>query len=205
MKGLLVGSLSSQNRHNDPFCWCCTNLRKKNCLWFKGNSDIVVDCGDATITLEINLCTAQWSGFNATDLALNGKHNITDCLGTIDSSADPPVIRYQLPVNHSQENPCRQSLQVRCGLVLNCSLLKENKKEIMGFCFFLHWFPSFLPSCLDCRWDSWSFWSLQQLFNYPVSDYHRLCRHTQNWPGPHQLLHGPVLSLLLPLPARVPH
>lgn len=92
---------------------------------FKGNSDITVDCGAATITLEINLCTAEWSGFNTTDLALNGKHNISDCLGTIDSSVDPPVIRYQLPVNHSQENPCRQSLQVRCGLAQNGPLLEK--------------------------------------------------------------------------------
>lgn len=77
------------------------------------NSDLTVDCGARTITLEINLCTAQWAGFNTTDLALNGNHNTTECLGSVDTSVDPPVIRYQLPVNHSQDNPCRQSLQVR--------------------------------------------------------------------------------------------
>ncbi|KAM8853372.1 zona pellucida-like domain-containing protein 1 [Synchiropus picturatus] len=76
------------------------------------NSDLSVDCGTSIITLEINLCTAQWSGFNASDLALNSKHNTSDCKGTVDDSVDPPVIRYQLPVNHSQENPCRQSLQI---------------------------------------------------------------------------------------------
>lgn len=59
------------------------------------------------------MCTAQWAGFNTTDLALNGNHNTTECLGSIDTSVDPPVVRYQLPVNHSQDNPCRQSLQVR--------------------------------------------------------------------------------------------
>ncbi|KAF7666657.1 hypothetical protein LDENG_00097640 [Lucifuga dentata] len=63
------------------------------------------------ITLEINLCTAQWAGFNPSDLALNGEHNNSECRGTMDTSVDPPVIRYLLPVNHSQENPCRQSLQ----------------------------------------------------------------------------------------------
>lgn len=99
-----LGTKKPQKNYN-----CCL------CVAFKGNSDITVDCGAAMITLEINLCTAQWSGFNTTDLALNGKHNITDCLGTIDSSVYPPLIRYQLPVNHSQENPCRQSLQVRRG------------------------------------------------------------------------------------------
>ncbi|KAG7478915.1 hypothetical protein JOB18_012563 [Solea senegalensis] len=76
------------------------------------NSDMTVDCGVSTITLEINLCTAQWAGFNATELALNGAHNNLDCHGAADTGVSPPVIRYQLPVNHSQDNPCRQSLQI---------------------------------------------------------------------------------------------
>uniref|UniRef100_UPI0037E7B0E3 zona pellucida-like domain-containing protein 1 n=1 Tax=Semicossyphus pulcher TaxID=241346 RepID=UPI0037E7B0E3 len=76
------------------------------------NADLTVDCGASVITLEINLCTAQWAGFNTSDLALNGNHNTSDCLGIVDNSVDPPIIRYQLPVNHSQANPCRQSLQI---------------------------------------------------------------------------------------------
>ncbi|XP_029302790.1 LOW QUALITY PROTEIN: zona pellucida-like domain-containing protein 1 [Cottoperca gobio] len=76
------------------------------------NSDLTVECGTSTITLEINLCTAQWAGFNTTDLALNGKHNTMECQGSLDTSVDPPIIRYQLPVNNSQNNPCRQSLQI---------------------------------------------------------------------------------------------
>ncbi|XP_035536411.1 zona pellucida-like domain-containing protein 1 [Morone saxatilis] len=76
------------------------------------NSDLAVECGTSMITLEINLCTAQWAGFNSTDLALNGNHNTTMCLGDVDNSVNPPVIRYQLHVNNSQNNPCRQSLQI---------------------------------------------------------------------------------------------
>uniref|UniRef100_A0A3Q2XJH2 Si:dkey-103g5.3 n=1 Tax=Hippocampus comes TaxID=109280 RepID=A0A3Q2XJH2_HIPCM len=76
------------------------------------SSDLTVDCGTTMITLEINLCTAQWAGFNSSTMALNGKHNVTDCQGSVDSSVDPPIIRYQLPVNHSDQNPCRQSLQI---------------------------------------------------------------------------------------------
>uniref|UniRef100_A0A3B4A4N6 ZP domain-containing protein n=1 Tax=Periophthalmus magnuspinnatus TaxID=409849 RepID=A0A3B4A4N6_9GOBI len=75
------------------------------------NSDLTVDCSATVITLEINLCTAQWAGFNTTDLALNGNHNKQECLGTADTSVSPPVMRYYLPVNHSHDNPCRQSLQ----------------------------------------------------------------------------------------------
>uniref|UniRef100_UPI003AB0DD42 zona pellucida-like domain-containing protein 1 n=1 Tax=Centroberyx gerrardi TaxID=166262 RepID=UPI003AB0DD42 len=76
------------------------------------NTDLMVDCGTSMITLEINLCTAQWAGFDPTGLALNGEHNKTECQGSLDTSVDPPIIRYQLPVNHSLENPCRQSLQI---------------------------------------------------------------------------------------------
>ncbi|XP_061918034.1 zona pellucida-like domain-containing protein 1 [Entelurus aequoreus] len=76
------------------------------------SSDLTVDCGTNMISLEINACTAQWAGFNSSNLALNSKHNISDCQGVIDSSVDPPVIRYQLPVNDSLDNSCRQSLQI---------------------------------------------------------------------------------------------
>lgn len=82
-------------------------------LCFSDNSDLTVDCGTTMITLEVNLCSAKWAGFNASDLALNGNHNISACLGSVDTSVNPPVVRYQLPVNHSQDNSCRQSLQVR--------------------------------------------------------------------------------------------
>ncbi|XP_062242582.1 zona pellucida-like domain-containing protein 1 [Platichthys flesus] len=76
------------------------------------NSDLMVDCGTNMITLEINLCTAQWAGFNTTNLALNGAHNNMACMGSVDTSVAPPVIRYLLPVNHSLDNSCRQSLQI---------------------------------------------------------------------------------------------
>ncbi|ROL53319.1 Zona pellucida-like domain-containing protein 1 [Anabarilius grahami] len=76
------------------------------------NNDLVVHCGASMISLEVNLCTADWSGFDPNGLALNGERNNAQCRGTVDTSVDPPVIRYQLAVNHSQENPCRQSLQI---------------------------------------------------------------------------------------------
>ncbi|XP_026138162.1 zona pellucida-like domain-containing protein 1 [Carassius auratus] len=76
------------------------------------NNDLAVDCGTNMITLEVNLCTAEWAGFDPDGLALNGERNDPQCKGTIDTTVDPPVIRYHLPFNHSQENPCRQSLQI---------------------------------------------------------------------------------------------
>uniref|UniRef100_A0A673A9D7 Si:dkey-103g5.3 n=1 Tax=Sphaeramia orbicularis TaxID=375764 RepID=A0A673A9D7_9TELE len=74
-------------------------------VFFLENSDLSVDCGTTIISLEINYCTAKWSGFNYTNLALNGKHNTTECQGSLDTSVNPPVIRFQLPINQSQDNP----------------------------------------------------------------------------------------------------
>ncbi|XP_051966775.1 zona pellucida-like domain-containing protein 1 [Xyrauchen texanus] len=76
------------------------------------NSDLTVHCGTNMISLEVNLCTAEWAGFDPSGLALNGERNNVQCTGIIDTNVNPPVIRYQLPVNHSQENTCRQSLQI---------------------------------------------------------------------------------------------
>ncbi|XP_072547679.1 zona pellucida-like domain-containing protein 1 [Salminus brasiliensis] len=76
------------------------------------NNDLIVECGVSEITLKVNLCTAQWAGFDPNNLALNGEHNNSMCKGINDTSVDPPVVRFQLPVNDSQANPCRQSLQI---------------------------------------------------------------------------------------------
>uniref|UniRef100_A0A3P8ZJD5 ZP domain-containing protein n=1 Tax=Esox lucius TaxID=8010 RepID=A0A3P8ZJD5_ESOLU len=70
------------------------------------NNDLKVVCGANVISLEVNLCSAQWAGFDPTTLALNGQRNTSQCLGLADTQVDPPVIRYQLPVNESQGNPC---------------------------------------------------------------------------------------------------
>ncbi|KAI5620781.1 zona pellucida-like domain-containing protein 1 [Silurus asotus] len=86
----------------------CTSIYER----VPNNDDLRVHCGVNSINLEVNLCTAQWAGFDPMGLALNGMHNNTQCKGTIDTSVDPPVIRYQLAVNDSQGNLCRQSLQI---------------------------------------------------------------------------------------------
>lgn len=85
-------------------------------LIFVDDSDLSVFCTTDMIIVEVNLCTAQWAGFKASELALNGnRHNIA-CLGSVDATTDPPIIRFQIPVNSSQDNSCRQSLKVRVGI-----------------------------------------------------------------------------------------
>lgn len=168
-------------------------------LCFLDNSDLTVECGTTVITLEVNLCSAKWAGFNATDLALNGNHNISDCLGSVDTSVDPPVVRYHLPVNHSQDNSCRQSLQVREGQGATPKTAQKWRQTRLTIV------RIFVLSHSDSGWSAWPSRAFQQLLDYPVGHHHRVHRHAQVWPGTHQLLYGPPLPLLLPIPAGVSH
>ncbi|XP_054884611.1 zona pellucida-like domain-containing protein 1 [Poeciliopsis prolifica] len=86
----------------------CSTMYKRT----PDNSDLTIECGTTMITIEVNLCTALWAGFNSSALALSGNHNNSACLGSIDESVEPPIIRYHLPVNSSVDNSCRQSLQI---------------------------------------------------------------------------------------------
>uniref|UniRef100_A0A3B4GQ35 Si:dkey-103g5.3 n=1 Tax=Pundamilia nyererei TaxID=303518 RepID=A0A3B4GQ35_9CICH len=93
-------------------CFAQLVIRFLKFLSFAENSDLMVQCGTSKITLDINLCTVQWAGFNATELALNGQYSNTACQGSVDTSVNPPVVHFQLPVNQSQDNSCRQSLSI---------------------------------------------------------------------------------------------
>ncbi|KAJ8008525.1 hypothetical protein DPEC_G00105780 [Dallia pectoralis] len=86
----------------------CSSLYNK----IPENTDLKVNCGPSVIYLEVSLCSAQFAGYDPTALALNGQRNTSQCQGTADTTVDPPVIRYQLPVNQSQDNPCRQVYQI---------------------------------------------------------------------------------------------
>ncbi|XP_037534092.1 zona pellucida-like domain-containing protein 1 [Nematolebias whitei] len=86
----------------------CSSIYNRN----PDDSDLLVSCGTTIITVEVNLCTAQWAGFNASELAVNGNHNNWACLGSVDTTVNPPVIRYQLLVNSSQDNSCHLTLQI---------------------------------------------------------------------------------------------
>ncbi|XP_039618449.1 zona pellucida-like domain-containing protein 1 isoform X2 [Polypterus senegalus] len=77
------------------------------------DNDLTVDCGPQYIKLTVNLCTAQYAGFDPNMLAMNGLHNVTLCQGTIDTSVSPPVIRYNFPVNDTIENICNNQVTVQ--------------------------------------------------------------------------------------------
>ncbi|KAK1153506.1 zona pellucida-like domain-containing protein 1, partial [Acipenser oxyrinchus oxyrinchus] len=75
------------------------------------NDDMTVACGPQFITMTVNLCTALYAGFDPTGLAVNSRHNDSQCKGLIDSKVTPPVIRYSLPVNGTLDNICSNSIQ----------------------------------------------------------------------------------------------
>ncbi|KAM4652290.1 zona pellucida-like domain-containing protein 1 [Discoglossus pictus] len=80
------------------------------------NSDINVMCGPSEITLTINACPVSFAMFDPASLALNGKHNQSNCLGSYDLSVDPPVMKYVFPINDTAENPCGNSIEIQTNM-----------------------------------------------------------------------------------------
>ncbi|CAH2320275.1 Hypothetical predicted protein [Pelobates cultripes] len=79
------------------------------------NSDIVVTCGPTDILLSINACPVWFAGFEPLELALNGKHNLSQCLGTFDNSTENPVMKFSLPVDDTNGNPCGNLIEIIQG------------------------------------------------------------------------------------------
>lgn len=67
----------------------------------------------------------------------------------------------------------------------------------------LYWIS--LWTFLDCGWGAQLLWSIQHVLQHSVRHYHRIHWYSQLFRGRHQLLHRPLLSLLLPLPAGISH
>ncbi|XP_018081395.1 zona pellucida-like domain-containing protein 1 [Xenopus laevis] len=76
------------------------------------NNDINVNCGPTMITLTINVCPVQYAVIDPSTLALNSMHNLTQCNGTLDTSVDPPVIKFVFPINDTSENACGNSISI---------------------------------------------------------------------------------------------
>ncbi|XP_018419528.1 PREDICTED: zona pellucida-like domain-containing protein 1 [Nanorana parkeri] len=76
------------------------------------NTDIAVTCGPRDIQLSIKVCPVMFANFDPSDLALNGKHNNTSCLGTRDNSTDTPLMKFTLLLDDSSSNVCGNMIQV---------------------------------------------------------------------------------------------
>ncbi|XP_073441739.1 zona pellucida-like domain-containing protein 1 [Dendrobates tinctorius] len=93
---------------------CLGNLLNCSSLYarYPADSDIMVNCGPSTIVLTINACPVQFAEFDPTSLALNGKNTLLNCNGTLDTTVDPPVIKFIFPINDTTENACGNSIAI---------------------------------------------------------------------------------------------
>ncbi|XP_071969338.1 zona pellucida-like domain-containing protein 1 [Engystomops pustulosus] len=76
------------------------------------DADITVDCGPSSISLTINVCPVQYAEFDPNSLALNGQQSKNSCLGILDTSFDPPIIKFVFPINDTTENACGNSITI---------------------------------------------------------------------------------------------
>ncbi|KAJ3592341.1 hypothetical protein NHX12_007468 [Muraenolepis orangiensis] len=71
---------------------CADNLRRPDF------TDISVQCGTSSIDLAVQICPVIYTGYNESLLILN--HMLEPvCRGTLDATADPPVARFNFPLN----------------------------------------------------------------------------------------------------------
>ncbi|XP_033866593.3 zona pellucida-like domain-containing protein 1 [Acipenser ruthenus] len=64
-------------------------------------TDILVTCGTGTMELAIFVCPVMFSGYNESLLALNNRFQDPNCKGTLDTTATPPLLRFQFPINEN--------------------------------------------------------------------------------------------------------
>ncbi|KAG7516330.1 hypothetical protein JOB18_028986 [Solea senegalensis] len=72
-------------------------------------TDISVSCGTASISLAIIVCPVIYTGYNESLLILNNIYDNPECKGTLDESANPPVVRFTFPLNMT--NACGSLFQ----------------------------------------------------------------------------------------------
>ncbi|XP_078512231.1 zona pellucida-like domain-containing protein 1 [Lissotriton helveticus] len=63
-------------------------------------TDILVSCGPQTIDLSIYLCPVYFSGYNETNLLMNGVGS-SGCVGRFDNSTGTPFAKFSFPINDS--------------------------------------------------------------------------------------------------------
>ncbi|KAK9521006.1 hypothetical protein VZT92_020852 [Zoarces viviparus] len=65
---------------------------------------VTVVCGTSAIDLAIQICPVVYTGYNSSLLILNSIRDNVDCQGTLDTSVNPPVVRFSFPVREG--NAC---------------------------------------------------------------------------------------------------
>ncbi|XP_030601008.1 zona pellucida-like domain-containing protein 1 [Archocentrus centrarchus] len=76
------------------------------------NSDINVTCGTRHMELSIYLCPMYNALYNESLMVLNNQVNNLRCYGTADFTVDPPVLRFNFPINQSSLSSCNNNFEV---------------------------------------------------------------------------------------------
>ncbi len=107
-------------------------------------TDISVECGTSSISLDIQICPVVYTGYNESLLILNHMFNKPECKGTVDESVTPPVVRFTFPLNMT--NACGSTFLVSRG-----SWWNNITKNLFGFFKATHFFCPWLypESCLQ--------------------------------------------------------
>lgn len=75
--------------------------------------------------------------------------------------------------------------------------------NVLHLCIALYWISFWTFS--DCGWEAQLLRSIQHVLQHSVRRHHRIHWYAQLRRGRHQLLHRPLLPLLLPLPSGISH
>lgn len=81
-------------------------------FWYPENGDITVICNTEYMELSIFLCPIYSTLYDETLMALNGEFNKSVCSGTPDWTVDPPVLRFKISINASDESFCGSQTEV---------------------------------------------------------------------------------------------
>ncbi|XP_063060230.1 zona pellucida-like domain-containing protein 1 [Engraulis encrasicolus] len=76
------------------------------------NSDITVECGTQLMELSILLCPVYFGGYNESLMALNAHFGNPLCQGTPDTTADPPVLRFNFSITEESLSQCSNKLTI---------------------------------------------------------------------------------------------
>uniref|UniRef100_A0A671S1S2 Zona pellucida-like domain-containing protein 1 n=1 Tax=Sinocyclocheilus anshuiensis TaxID=1608454 RepID=A0A671S1S2_9TELE len=85
-----------------------------SCFCVTAYTDISVYCGTQSINLAIQVCPVIYTGYNESLLVLNQIKNDPLCRGTLDATANPPVVRFNFPLR--QLDACGSIFRVRTGI-----------------------------------------------------------------------------------------
>ncbi|XP_061917821.1 zona pellucida-like domain-containing protein 1 [Entelurus aequoreus] len=95
---LVLTSLCIAGREALSLSDCGTHARRPE------YTDIAVMCGTSAIDLAIQICPVVYTGYNESLLILNRIMGSSHCQGRLDTSVEPPVVRFSFPIREG--NAC---------------------------------------------------------------------------------------------------